>query len=262
MASALPGLAETKVASRPHSASAQRQRAERLVPISYSVSRGRAMMIGAASGCLTESYTFSRGSAESRERSSQSEAFCGRFVQFLKRFGFFYLCNGCSITGFLPLQRCGAWRRSIYATRTPLCYPITKDKNSQNISKIEQKSSVLTRTLSAFCAGPIGGAATSKTTPSLCALCHLRRGVLLNESREHGAPARRLGPGPGLGLGSGSGSGLRLAPTPGMHRTVRTAAAPSFMLSDSSAGARAIAHARLNSPTGADEAVYCMPCAS
>ena len=83
-----------------------------------------------------------------RERSSQSEAFCGRFVQFLKRFGIFYLCNGCSITGFLPLQRCGTWCRSICTTRTSLCYLIAKDKNSQNLSKIEQKSSVLTRTLS------------------------------------------------------------------------------------------------------------------
>ena len=66
----------------------------------------------------------------------------------LVSFRIFHLCNGCSIKRFLPLQRPGTRRRSICATRTPLCYPIAKDKNSQNISKIEQKSSVLTRTLS------------------------------------------------------------------------------------------------------------------
>ena len=64
------------------------------------------------------------------------------------KFWNFYLCNGCSIKRLLPLQRCGARRRSICATRTFLCCSRCKDKKFQNLSEIEQKSPVLTRTLS------------------------------------------------------------------------------------------------------------------
>ena len=72
-----------------------------------------------------------------------------------------------------------------------------------------------------FFASLVAGVATSKTTTSLRALCRLGRlgrGVLLNESREHGASARRLGLGLGLRLGLGLGLGrrlrLRLRPMP------------------------------------------------
>ena len=74
----------------------------------------------------------------------------------LKCFGNFYLCNGCSIKNFQPLQRCGQRGRSICATRSFLCYLIAKDKKPQNISEIEQKSPVLTRTLSTY-GGSWGG---------------------------------------------------------------------------------------------------------
>ena len=49
-------------------------------------------------------------------------------------FRILYLCNGCSIKRFLPLQRSGTWCRSMCTTRTFLCYLVAKDKKSQNLT--------------------------------------------------------------------------------------------------------------------------------
>ena len=62
--------------------------------------RPRGMRINALKATVLATLNCVTLVSVSRERSSQSEAFCGRFVQFLKRFGIFYLCNGCSIKNF------------------------------------------------------------------------------------------------------------------------------------------------------------------
>ena len=72
------------------------------------------------------------------------------FVQFLKCFGFFYLCNGRHITGHSYAHPSGTSGRM----NVRLCAGRCTDKKSQNISEIEQiapKGFTLRRTLSAVC---------------------------------------------------------------------------------------------------------------
>ena len=58
-------------------------------------------------------------------------------VQFLKRFGIFYLCNGRHITELLCAQRCGTWCRVAGHVEVRLCAGRCKDKKFQNVSEIE-----------------------------------------------------------------------------------------------------------------------------